>query len=163
MYLYTSGDSAQISLIYICSRKAFRTGSLERQKQGLSFISKDVSVLSACLQTPNSRAWKGSNKFPSNTVMCLSAWKNTESQGRKWRHLLHLVSGPLSNWALLISQWIRKVFMPLYHLQNQMGKGLGVLFHLYFLHFCTQTTEQQGWWWKNICSTHSVSWASAKP
>lgn len=53
--------------------------------------------------------------------------------------------------------------MPLYHLQNQMGKGLGVLFHLYFLHFCTQTTEQQGWGWKNICSTHSVSWASAKP
>ena len=94
------------------------------------------SAVSPSLQTPSSRAWKGSNKFPSNTVMCLSAWKNTESLGRKWKLLLRLVSGPWRDWALLLSQWIWTVFSPLYNFQNQREEGLGVLFCLYFLHFC---------------------------
>ena len=119
-------------------QESIQNWQLKRTKTRIEFhLQGYFSAVSPSLQTPNSRAWKGSNKFPSNTVMCLSAWKNTESQGRKWRHLLHLVSGPLRDWALLISQWIWKVFSPLYHLQNQMGEGLGVLFHLYFLHFCT--------------------------
>lgn len=33
------------------------------------------SAVSPSLQTPNSRAWKGLNKFPSDIVIHLSAWK----------------------------------------------------------------------------------------
>lgn len=61
-------------------QESVQNWQIKKTKTGIKFhLQGYFSAVSPSLQTRNSRAWRGSNKFPSNTVMCLSAWKNRES------------------------------------------------------------------------------------
>lgn len=58
-------------------QESIQNWQLKKTKTRIEFhLQGYFGAVSPSLQIPNSRAWKGSNKLPSNTVMCLSAWKN---------------------------------------------------------------------------------------